>query len=225
MHIDRRTLIRLAALTPFGGLTLAACGGGDEGFPLPDCETPGCATRCDDEGPFYRASDVSAIDLTQLGEASYENAVTRLRLSGRVLGGAGCDTPAAGATVELWHADPDGHYDVRESSPGAGDAVPDEAVQIIFRTQLTTDADGTFTLITYVPFGYYDRPQHIHVKVSGPGLQTLTTQLYFEGDPKLGNISAAERDRIDTERLLATGPSDVAELDVEASVVLRVAAA
>jgi catechol 1,2-dioxygenase len=26
------------------------------------------------------------------------------------------------------------------------------------------------------------RPAHIHVKVSAPGFQTITTQLYFEGD-------------------------------------------
>jgi catechol 1,2-dioxygenase len=29
------------------------------------------------------------------------------------------------------------------------------------------------------------RPAHIHIKVSYPGFETLTTQLYFEGDPYL----------------------------------------
>lgn len=43
--------------------------------------------------------------------------------------------------------------------------------------------------LTTVWPGQYDigkgqrRPSHIHIKVSAPGFEDLTTQMYFEGDP------------------------------------------
>ncbi len=37
------------------------------------------------------------------------------------------------------------------------------------------------------------RPAHIHFKVSHPDYETLTTQLYFEGDPYLGQNDACGR--------------------------------
>ena len=47
--------------------------------------------------------------------------------------------------------------------------------------------DGGYRLDTIIPGHYLNgnqfRPAHIHVKVSAPGYQLLTTQLYFEGDP------------------------------------------
>ena len=52
---------------------------------------------------------------------------------------------------------------------------------------MTADAGGLWELQTIAPGNYLDggemRPAHIHVKVRAPGFRTLTTQLYFEGDP------------------------------------------
>lgn len=47
-----------------------------------------------------------------------------------------------------------------------------------------TDAKGRFRLRTIVPAAYEGRTRHIHVKVQPKGGRTLTTQLYFPGEPK-----------------------------------------
>jgi protocatechuate 3,4-dioxygenase beta subunit len=37
--------------------------------------------------------------------------------------------------------------------------------------------------------GPFDRPAHIHYKITANGFQSLTTQLYFHGDPKMAGDS------------------------------------
>ena len=188
--------------------TLSSCKKDNETTPA-TTNTNACNTKADDEGPFFKVTATNNTDMTQIGpgdSAVFTNERVKIKISGKVLTGANCDTPVAGATIHIWHADPDGHYDVKETSPGAGDAVPDTAVQINFRTVLTTNDNGEYFFTTYQPFGYYNRPQHIHFKVNATGFKELTTQLYFEGDPKLvpGNfsdgISQAEADKIDEDR-------------------------
>ncbi|HLU65886.1 MAG TPA: hypothetical protein VKZ63_06405, partial [Kofleriaceae bacterium] len=55
------------------------------------------------------------------------------------------------------------------------------------RGKVESDAAGGFSLKTIIPGHYLNgnqyRPAHIHVTVSAPGFASLTTQLYFEGDP------------------------------------------
>jgi hypothetical protein len=41
------------------------------------------------------------------------------------------------------------------------------------------------------PNGSNYRPSHIHFKITPPGFDTLTTQLYFEGDPYIEGDAAA----------------------------------
>ncbi|KAA0024760.1 catechol 1,2-dioxygenase [Antrihabitans cavernicola] len=99
-------------------------------------------------------------------------------------------TPLAGK-VELWHADADGFYS--QFAPG----IPEWNL----RGSVTTNDDGSFTITTIRPAPYQIptdgscgklidaagwhpwRPAHIHVKVSAPGHELLTAQLYFPGDP------------------------------------------
>ena len=99
-------------------------------------------------------------------------------------------TPLAGAKVELWHADDDGFY-----SQFAPD-IPEWNL----RGSFTADADGAFEIHTIQPAPYQIptdgscgkliaaagwhawRPAHLHVKVSAPGHELLTAQLYFPGD-------------------------------------------
>ncbi|GLY63925.1 catechol 1,2-dioxygenase [Amycolatopsis taiwanensis] len=99
-------------------------------------------------------------------------------------------TPLA-ATVELWHADNDGYYS--QFAPG----IPEWNLRGTF----ATGPDGKFRIRTIQPAPYQIptdgpcgkliaaagwhawRPAHLHVKVSAPGHELLTAQLYFPGDP------------------------------------------
>ena len=97
--------------------------------------------------------------------------------------------PLEDAQVELWHADDDGYYS--QFAPG----IPEWNL----RGTITTGPDGRFTFHTVKPAPYQIptdgacgaliaaagwhawRPAHLHLKVSAPGKQLVTTQLYFEG--------------------------------------------
>ena len=225
--MDRKKFIRTSLLGAMGAgiITNATACKKEENPPTVECTTENaCVTQCDEEGPFFKTVANNNTDLTQIGpgdNAIFTNEKVKIKIVGRVLSGINCDEPVADAMIHIWHADPDGHYDVKESSPGAGDAIPDEEVQINFRTILASNDNGEFSFITYQPFGYYNRPQHIHFKVIATGFKELTTQLYFEGDPKLvpGNfsdgISQEEADRIDNDRKVMLNDSADPNLDKE----------
>ena len=98
-------------------------------------------------------------------------------------------TPLENARVELWHADDDGFYS--QFAPG----IPEWNL----RGTVITGADGRFAFHTIKPAPYQIptdgscgalvraagwhpwRPAHLHLKVSAPGKQLVTTQLYFDG--------------------------------------------
>jgi catechol 1,2-dioxygenase len=124
-------------------------------------------------GPYYRAGAPFADDLT-----TPDMEGTRFHLSGTVLD-PDCQ-PIAGAVLDFWQADDDGSYD--------NDGVNDPpAGEYVLRGKVATDAAGGYSLKTIIPGHYLNgnqyRPAHIHVRVSAPGFSSLTTQLYFEGDP------------------------------------------
>lgn len=222
--MDRKNFIKMSVTSIFGlGMAggITSC---DNNVEIECDATSACTTQCDEEGPFYKMVSHNNTDLTQLGpgdSASFNNTKVKIKISGRVLTGANCDEPVSGAVIDIWHADPDGHYDVKESSPGRGDAVTDTEVQIIFRTSLVTNSNGEYFYITYQPFGYYDRPQHIHYKVLSSNYKDLVTQLYFANDPKLvpgafsDGISEAEADRITADRKVQLIDSLTAGIDKE----------
>ncbi|MEB3369862.1 catechol 1,2-dioxygenase [Saccharopolyspora mangrovi] len=113
---------------------------------------------------------------------------TPLTWTGRVTSTSG--SALAGAKVELWHADADGYYS--QFAPN----IPEWNLRGTF----TTAADGNFEIRTVRPAPYQIptdgacgkliaaagwhawRPAHLHVKVSAPGHELLTAQLYFPGD-------------------------------------------
>jgi catechol 1,2-dioxygenase len=100
-------------------------------------------------------------------------------------------TPLGGAKIELWHADSDGFYS--QFAPN----IPEWNLRGLF----IADDDGNFQINTMQPAPYQIptdgacgqliaaagwhawRPAHLHLKVSAPGHELLTTQLYFPGDP------------------------------------------
>jgi catechol 1,2-dioxygenase len=97
--------------------------------------------------------------------------------------------PLEDARVELWHADDDGYYS--QFAP--------EIPEWNLRGTILTGADGRFTFHTVKPAPYQIptdgscgalvraagwhpwRPAHLHLKVSAPAKQLVTTQLYFDG--------------------------------------------
>jgi len=73
------------------------------------------------------------------------------------------------ATLEVWHADHLGRYDIEGYR---------------YRAKLHPDAKGNYAFNSVMPGHYPDRVcQHIHYLVTAPGHQPLVTQLYFATGP------------------------------------------
>ncbi|MBN9789993.1 catechol 1,2-dioxygenase [Pseudonocardia sp. TMWB2A] len=120
--------------------------------------------------------------------------------------------PVAGATVDLWHADDEGYYS--QFAPG----IPEWNLRAVIHT----GADGHFAFHTMQPAPYQIptdgstgafvdaagwhpwRPAHLHLKVSAPGKQLVTTQLYFDGgDYVTDDVAQA----VKPELILRPGPA------------------
>lgn len=138
------------------------------------------------EGPYYapgapeRGAEGSILDREERG--------TPLVWEGVVKSIDG--TPLAGAKVDVWQDNDQGFYSQ------FSDGQPEWNLRGVF----TVGADGRFRVHSIKPAPYqipHDgatgalieaagwhawRPAHIHVKVSAPGHETLTSQLYFPGD-------------------------------------------
>ena len=138
------------------------------------------------EGPYYvpGAPELGAIGTIPMRDGEPGSPMV---WDGRITTTEG--KPLAGK-VELWHADADGFYS--QFAPG----IP----QWNLRGSFSTGPDGRFTITTVRPAPYQIptdgscgklisaagwhawRPAHLHVKVSAPGYEQLTAQLYFPGD-------------------------------------------
>lgn len=162
----------LSALTPAGTVQAETC----------------ALTPEQTEGPYYPAELDSLPaggpqqDLSRVEPQGPRAEGLLLYLHGRVVD-ARC-RPVARAIVEVWQASANGRYahprDRRNPSP------LDPAFR--YWAKAETDADGRFRIKTIKPGPYqagrgWTRPSHLHVKVHGPGLVSLTTQIYFQGDP------------------------------------------
>ena len=140
------------------------------------------------EGPYYvqGAPELPAECTMPMRE---DEGGTRLLFQGQVRAVEG--TPLGGAKIELWHADEDGYY----SQFAEGLGIPEWNL----RGTIVTDDEGRFRITTVQPAPYAIptdgatgqmtlaagwspfRPAHLHLKVSHPGHQLITSQLYFEG--------------------------------------------
>lgn len=136
--------------------------------------TPGQA-----EGPFYpeRLPADHDFDLLRNGQADYTAGQTAW-VEGVVTDTHG--VPVAGAEIEIWQCDQQGHY---HHPRDGGQADP--AFQGFGR--VTVGKDGRYRFRTLRPAPYTGRTPHIHVKVRLDNTDLLTTQLYVAGDP--GNAS------------------------------------
>jgi protocatechuate 3,4-dioxygenase beta subunit len=111
------------------------------------------------EGPYYKAGSPARTTLVEQGMRGI-----RIAITGTVYD-AQCK-PIAGAWLDFWQADADGVYD-------------NQGYRL--RGHLSTDAEGTFMLITIMPGEYPGRTEHIHVKLRAPNGPVVTTQIFFPG--------------------------------------------
>ena len=145
--------------------------------PAPTCTAETRATPAQTEGPFYKSGSPERTSLVEPNVSG-----TRLILTGYVVSRGDCK-PLAGAQLDFWQADDRGDYD------NSG---------YRFRGHQLADQAGIYYLETVMPGLYPGRTRHIHVKVRAPTGATLTTQLYFPGEPR------NQADGIFNQALLAT---------------------
>lgn len=140
------------------------------------------------EGPYYIPDAPSQNSPATISMREDEEG-TPLLFQGQVRSTDGSALP--NAKVELWHADSAGFYS--QFAPG----LPEWNLRGTF----IADAEGNFQINTMQPAPYQIptdgacgqliaaagwhawRPAHLHLKVSAPGYELLTAQLYFPGDP------------------------------------------
>src|SRR3954447_2827577 len=115
--------------------------------------TPACEL-----GPFYKKNGPDTRAMRIAGDPGLPLAV-----SGGVLGAGG--EPMPEATLEVWHTDHRGLYDIDGYR---------------YRARLAAGPDGAYAFDSIVPGHYPDRIcQHVHYLVTAPGHRPLVTQLYF----------------------------------------------
>ena len=102
--------------------------------------------------------------------------------------------PLSGATVDVWHSDKDGYYDVQHY---------DEGGEMDLRARFRTNEQGRVWLWSIVPSFYpipddgpvgdmlraqgrhpY-RPARVHFMIAAPGFETLITHIFIDGDKYL----------------------------------------
>ncbi|MFI6654463.1 dioxygenase [Streptomyces sp. NPDC050523] len=158
-------------------------------------QRPAEATQNSVLGPYFRQDRPRHKDGADISEGLPG---TPLFFEGRVVNAEGA--PVAGAAVDVWHSDADGHYDMEV--PGQ----VDPAMRALFRT----DETGHFSFRSIRPSSYpipgdgpvgelmsatgrsLMRPAHVHLLIEAPGFQRVTTMLfpsddaYLDADPVFG---------------------------------------
>ncbi|MEV7649398.1 catechol 1,2-dioxygenase [Arthrobacter sp. NPDC089319] len=140
------------------------------------------------EGPYYIPEAPEQRSPAKISMRPDEKG-TPLLFQGQVRSTDG--SPLPNAKIELWHADEEGYYS--QFAPG----IPEWNL----RGSFIADEQGNFHIDTMQPAPYQIptdgacgqliaaagwhawRPAHLHLKVSAPGYELLTAQLYFPGDP------------------------------------------
>ncbi|MGO4584557.1 catechol 1,2-dioxygenase [Arthrobacter sp. 2RAF6] len=148
------------------------------------------------EGPYYVPGS-PVLETPAMLPMRDDESGTPLLFQGRVTGVNG--EPLAGASVEIWHADDLGFYS--QFAPG----LPEWNL----RGTVLANSEGVYQINTVQPAPYQIptdgacgqliasagwhawRPAHLHLKVSAPGYQLITTQLYFTADEHLSDDIAS----------------------------------
>jgi protocatechuate 3,4-dioxygenase beta subunit len=127
-------------------------------------------------GPLYRPHAPWRTKLC----ADYEPGEP-LSITGTVTASADC-RPIANATLDIWQTNARGLY-----SNLLGLENPSHPGTFNLRGRTKSDDEGRYHFESIVPGRYplfwpLTRPRHIHVIVTHPQYEPLTTQIYFEGD-------------------------------------------
>lgn len=149
---------------------------------------PEGATETTVLGPFFVAA---APEVQSGADISGDVEGEPLSVSGVVCSPDG--DPLAGATVDVWHADDDGYYDVQQADLDA----------FAMRARFRTDRNGRFSFTSIMPAFYpipHDgpvgemlqalgrhpyRPAHVHFMIAAEGYETLITHIFDAESPYL----------------------------------------
>lgn len=154
---------------------------------LNNAKPPG-ATEATVLGPFFTTD---ALEFNNGESIASEDKGDYMWVEGKVLDTKG--NPIAHCLIDTWETDGHGLYDTQYAQRGGPDC----------RGRIYTKDDGSFYFRAIVPVSYpipsdgpvgrmvkalgrhVYRPAHLHMMLSAPGFEKLTTALYFEGDPYL----------------------------------------
>jgi protocatechuate 3,4-dioxygenase beta subunit len=171
--MTENSFTRRGSLARFGGLLVAAAGGGalvareaEGGNRAVETGAVQCVLTPElTEGPYYIAGEKLRRDIRE----GHRGTLLTLELT--VLNASSC-SPIKGAAVDIWHADAAGNY----SAFG-----PDTSSRTFLRGIQKTNSKGLAEFTTIYPGWYSGRAVHIHVKVHVGGSVVHTGQLFFPG--------------------------------------------
>ncbi len=140
-------------------------------------------------GPFYVEDAPEQKNGTSVIRRDVDARPTLMR--GKVTDAEGA--PIAGATVDVWQTSANGLYDIQDQ----------DAPEWNLRGRFTTEADGSYAIISETPVSYSIptdgpvghmldatgrhgmRPAHVHFMLSADGYRPLTTHIFVKGDAYL----------------------------------------
>ena len=141
-------------------------------------------------GPYFVDNQLNRSDIRS---DSSDNSVTEgiplsLTISVASVGSNSC-VPIAGAQVDIWHCDAQGHYS------GVADPGFDTSGKNFLRGYELTDANGSVQFQTIYPGWYSGRAVHIHFTIrtqgAGGGDYQFTSQFFFD-DALTDQVHAVE---------------------------------
>lgn len=143
------------------------------------------------EGPFYPLSKITGNRINDLTLRPGHSSLAKgevVYITGTVVD-EDCQ-PLKGALVEIWQAAASGRYDHPSDDSGL-------ELDPNFKNwgEFITGEDGRYAFKTIVPGHYpadvdWERPPHVHYKISKLGHHELTTQLYFTPSSFTGDKAA-----------------------------------
>lgn len=171
-------------------------------------------------GPFYPKTLPldSDNDLVQIEGREEQAKGVVSNVVGRILDREGM--PVADAKVEIWQCDANGRYHHPDDT---NDAPLDENFQAYGSTM--SDAEGRYRFRTIKPVPYPGRTPHIHFRITAPGGDQLTTQMYIDGfagnqrDGLFQRLGTDERKQAASAQFV-DNPDDSAELMAHWDVVM-----
>ncbi len=170
--LSRRHALGLIAVTAGGGAFMpSAARAQNQPLLLPNA---GVCTITPEttEGPYYFDPALERADITEGRKGA--GLVVRLQVVDQ-----DCK-PIAGARVDIWHCDAEGHY---SGYPGQGDGRDvDTTGEKFLRGWQSTDGNGIVAFKTIYPGWYRGRTTHIHFKAFPGEASVMTGQMFFPDD-------------------------------------------